>query len=150
MKSQTRMMPPTYFAIAIAIMICLHFILPEAQLVYGGWRLLGILIIAIGFAIPFSAKVMFGRKGTPMKPFSQATELVQNGPYRWTRNPMYLGLVIMLTGFGICLGTLLPFIIIPPFIVLIDRRVIVVEEKMLREIFGEAYDNYCKQVRRWI
>ncbi|QQE09928.1 isoprenylcysteine carboxylmethyltransferase family protein [Planctomycetota bacterium] len=150
MSRPKRMMPPAYLAISIIVMICLHFIWPEKQLIHWPWRAIGIVLIVLGFALPVWANLLFKQAGTTVKPFQQSSVIVTTGPYRFTRNPIYLGLTIMLIGIAIILGSLLPFFMIPIFVILIRVRVIPIEEKMLRDTFGNSYEEYCKKVRRWI
>jgi protein-S-isoprenylcysteine O-methyltransferase Ste14 len=83
-------------------------------------------------------------------PFSEAKTLVVRGPYRWTRNPMYLGMAAILLGFALYLGSVTPFIVIPAFMGLIAERFIVPEEEMLEKTFGQAYSDYKARVRRWL
>lgn len=72
------------------------------------------------------------------------------GVFRLSRNLMYLGMVLILAGIGILMGTLMPWFVIAPFIALLDALFIRVEETMLEATFGEAYREYKKQVRKWI
>ena len=85
-----------------------------------------------------------------IKPFKRSSVLVTTGPYRYSRNPMYLGLVLILIGIAILQGSISPVLVIPVFIWLITNNIIKKEEKMLEETFGDAYLEYKKQVRRWI
>ena len=75
---------------------------------------------------------------------------MRSGPYRFTRNPMYLGMTTALTGVAILLGTLTPFLLIPLFAAWIDFRFISREETMLVGTFGEEYERFRREVRRWI
>ncbi len=72
------------------------------------------------------------------------------GVFRLSRNPIYLGYVLLLVGVAFLLGRLTPFFVIPFFIVLIERLFIPMEEKMLTAKFGQSYLEYQEQVRRWI
>ena len=73
-----------------------------------------------------------------------------DGPFRFTRNPIYLGMVLLLSGAAVGLGSLSPWFVIPPFILAIAFDVIPAEEAMLTETFGDAYRAYQSRVRRWI
>ena len=150
MSPPKRMSPPVYLAISIISMIALHFIWPEKQLIHWPWRAIGIPLIPLGFVLPVWADRLFKKAGTTIKPFHESSAIITSGPYRFTRNPIYLGLAVMLLGIAISLGTLLPFFVIPFFVIIINVRVIPVEEQMLRETFGQQYTEYCKKVRRWI
>ena len=76
--------------------------------------------------------------------------LVTTGVYRYTRNPMYLGMALVLLGCAIVVGVATAFLIPVIFVVIIQYRFILPEEQMLRDLFPEEFPAYCQQVRRWI
>ncbi len=92
---------------------------------------------------------VFGAAGTPPEPWKPTRALATGGIYRWTRNPMYLGMAFLLLAAG--LGFASPGIIglLPLIILIIDRLVIAREERYLRELFAAEYGQYCARVRRW-
>jgi protein-S-isoprenylcysteine O-methyltransferase Ste14 len=92
----------------------------------------------------------FRRRGTPLKPFTPSTALVVDGPYRFTRNPMYLGLATTLVGVALALEALTPFIVVPVFVAIITMQFIVPEEAMLTDRFGDDYGDFRRRVRRWL
>ena len=92
----------------------------------------------------------FQKAGTAVKPFDESTVLVTSGLFRYSRNPIYLGMLFILIGNGIYLGGLLPFFVIPMFFFIVQECFIKKEEPFLEEIFGEDYRNYKTKVRRWI
>lgn len=96
------------------------------------------------------ASIAFNKAGTPVVPFERSTALVVTGFYRWTRNPMYLGLVLILLGAAMLLGTLSAFLPIPVFVWIIQTRFIRGEERFLEDIFGNEYLAYKSKVRRWL
>jgi protein-S-isoprenylcysteine O-methyltransferase Ste14 len=87
---------------------------------------------------------------TTVTPFVESTVLVTDGMYRWSRNPMYLGFVLVLIGIAILLRSLTPFLVIPAFIALIQSVFIQKEEEMLAVKFGRLYTTYAKNTRRWL
>jgi protein-S-isoprenylcysteine O-methyltransferase Ste14 len=111
---------------------------------------IGIALIVGGIAMSANAAGKFRKAGTPVVPFERSTALVTTGLYRFTRNPMYLGLVTVLIGVAIVCGTVGPLIPIPMFVWIITQRFIVGEERFLQEIFGERYLAYKKSVRKWL
>ena len=128
-------------------MIVLHFYLPVWQVLAD---YVGITFIITGIGtIAYSANT-FKKADTPLIPFHESTALVVSGLYRYTRNPMYLGMLIILTGIGIFLGSLSPFIIVIIFFFIIQEGFIKHEEPFLENIFGEEYREYKTKVRRWI
>jgi protein-S-isoprenylcysteine O-methyltransferase Ste14 len=142
--------PPVYFAVALAAMALLHYAVPVLPVFVWPYRFAGAVVMALGFALGAWALVLFRRARTGVVPFSPATALVTRGPYRFTRNPMYLGLSATLLGAAILLGSLTPFIVIPAFMALIADRFIAPEEAMLEQTFGAPYAEYKSKVRRWL
>ena len=84
-----------------------------------------------------------------MKP-TNTQGLVTTGLYKITRNPMYVGLLVILFGYGIWLGSLTPFLILPAFYWLITNMQIKPEERVLEEKFGQEYLDYKSKVKRWL
>ena len=80
----------------------------------------------------------------------QSASLVTGGVYRLSRNPMYLGFFLVLSAWALGLGNVASFLILPLFVVCMNRLQIAPEERQLRELFGEAYREYTSNVRRWI
>jgi protein-S-isoprenylcysteine O-methyltransferase Ste14 len=108
------------------------------------------LFIVAGLAIAPIAALAFNRAGTPVIPFEPPTALLTGGLYRYTRNPMYLGMVSVLIGFALLSGSLGAGLPIPIFIWVIRKHFILGEERFLEEIFGASYKIYKSKVRRWL
>lgn len=109
----------------------------------------GALVVA-GLALDFWSIRLFGRAGTSALPFRPASTLVGAGPYRWTRNPMYLGLTFMLLGVGLLLGRTWIALSALLAALVIDRYAIAREERYLERTFGASYLDYKRRVRRWL
>ncbi len=150
MISNGRPLPPIYFFLAIVAMVMAHYFYPITRWTEPPYSFLGVIPITISVALVFRAAGLFGRIGTTIKPYQESQHLVVQGPYRFTRNPMYLGMVGILSGFAILLGTLSPILVIPTFALLIQEKFIRVEEAMLEKTFGDEYRRFCERVRRWI
>jgi protein-S-isoprenylcysteine O-methyltransferase Ste14 len=114
-------------------------------LVIAGW-----VVVWLGFAISLTGILTFRLAGTTMFPFAPASRLVRHGPYRFTRNPMYLGATITYIGFAMVLNTGWPVILLPVVIWAMVRYVIRYEEAYLEQTFGAEYAEYRKRVRRWL
>ena len=116
------------------------------------WNRLGWCIMVVAFIAPFAAISQFGQAGTTVNPHrpGETSALVTSGVYAWTRNPMYLGLTIVLIGWATRLGTLTPFVGPVMFVPLIERVQILPEEHALRARFGKEYEDYCTRVNRWL
>jgi protein-S-isoprenylcysteine O-methyltransferase Ste14 len=149
MKSK-QVLPPTYLLVSIVAMVVLHFLLPVTTIIPLPWNVIGIIPLALGIAINIVADSALHKADTTVKPFEESAALVTSGVYRISRHPMYLGFVLILIGVAILVGSLMPYIVIPIFAVLMDRVFIQVEERMLEARFGEAWLGYKRQTRRWI
>jgi protein-S-isoprenylcysteine O-methyltransferase Ste14 len=112
---------------------------------------LGISLVAISWILPVWAIVLFRREGTEVEPTSPTNrKLITSGPYQFTRNPMYLGLVILTLGIAIWVGAW-PMFGAPMALFATANWVhIPFEEAKMRSQFGAEYDNYAARVRRWI
>ena len=110
------------------------------------------VIAGAGLTIDLVSIAAFFRRKTTVNPLtpSKTNALVVDGFYRFSRNPMYLGILMILTGWGLWLGNILNLALLALFIWVINELQIKPEEKALREKFGAAYEAYCKRVRRWI
>ena len=147
---RTLNVPPAYFAVALALMAFLHRVAPAAQLLAAPYRYAGIVLMALAIGLAAWGWLTFRRAGTGIIPFSPATVLVTSGPYRFSRNPMYLGLAGTLLGAAVLMGSITPFVVIPAFMALIAERFIAREEAMLERTFGQQYLDYKARVRRWL
>ena len=142
--------PPVFFLLALLAAAALHKLAPVKQLINEPWNFAGLLFIAAGLAIVIVSAGAFARAGTPIRPFEETTTLVTHGCYRFTRNPMYLGMLLVLLGVDVLLGSVTPFIVLPFFMLVIQYRFIVHEEAMLEQKFGDKYREFKARVRRWL
>jgi protein-S-isoprenylcysteine O-methyltransferase Ste14 len=131
-------------------MVALHLLLPVRQLFDRPWTWIGFAPFLLGGGLTVRAARLFDRAGTPVRPFEPSTRLVLGGPYRFTRNPMYLGMVFGLFGLAVLMGSLSPFAVPPLFALFIRARFIVPEEAMLERLFGAEFVAFKGRVRRWL
>ncbi|MGH7884249.1 MAG: methyltransferase family protein, partial [Thermodesulfobacteriota bacterium] len=108
--------PPVYLLVAIITMLWMNYIFPLFDIFEGNIRYMGFLLITLGTITIILAAKLFHRADTPLRVFEKPKNLVTGGIYRFTRNPIYMGMVIILTGLGVFLGGLTPFFVIPIFI----------------------------------
>lgn len=115
-------------------------------------RLLAGAVAAGSLALAAATVRRFGAAGTTIDPTepTKASTLVMDGPNAVTRNPMYAGLAGLLTAHALACGGLRTWLPVAGFVVAVDRLQIRSEEEALRAAFGQAYDDYCARVRRWI
>jgi len=125
---------------------------PLAQWIAAPWHRLGGLVAAIGVGIAVAALARFRQVGTTVNPTdpSKASYLVTDGVFRFSRNPMYVGLVLLLLGWAIWLGSASPWLVPPLFVILLTVVQIIPEERTLHRLFGEQYVSYRRSVPRWI
>ena len=112
----------------------------------------GVVLAAAGLAFSMAGMVSFRRARTTLNPTQpgSTSSLVTGGVYRVTRNPMYLGLLLVLLGWAAFLASPLAFLLVPCFFAYIDRFQIRPEERALSQLFGEPYAAYLRKVRRWL
>lgn len=136
--------------VAILLMTGLHFVLPWVQLLMTPWRLFGAVPLGFGILLNIWADQLFKRAGTAVKPFEPSIALIIAGPFHFSRNPMYLGMALVLVGIAIGLGSATPWFVVPLFVWLVTARYIVSEERKLEATFGQQYYEYKDKVRRWV
>jgi protein-S-isoprenylcysteine O-methyltransferase Ste14 len=150
MEKKRKVVPPVYLFVALLLMWLLNRYWPVLRLVETPWSYLGIIPIFVGIGIAAVSAKRFARAETGIVPFDEATTLVTGGLYRHTRNPMYLGMFLMLLGVAFMMGSvsaLLPLII---FMLIIRYNFVAGEERFLEDAFGQPYLDYKAKVRRWI
>ncbi len=145
-----RIFPPFWLLFALITMVVLHRWAPLLQFyepLAGGWSF---LLFVPGLILTLIAVWGFKKAKTGVVPFSKSTTLVTGGVYRYTRNPMYLGMALILGGLAIKLGSLGAWLPIPLFVAIIQHQFIRAEEIFLNAIYGDQYQQFCQRVRRWI
>ena len=145
-----RFYPPVLLLMAVVLMVVLHYVLPVARWLAWPWRALGALPIAMALLVGFWGAVQFRRHDTTIIPFEQSTALIAEGPYRYSRNPLYISMTLILVGLWILLGSLSPVVVVPLFVWWISTRFIANEERHLEAQFGRTYLEYKTKVRRWL
>ena len=113
---------------------------------------ISIIILSMGIFFIFSAVIQFIRRKTTVNPTKphKTTSLVITGAFKFTRNPMYLGMLLIIISFALYKASIISLILIPLFIFYINKFQIEPEELEMRKKFGKEYEDYCKKVDRWI
>ena len=144
--------PVGIFVLAGAAMWGLAEVFPAANIALPARLFLIIALLFAGGAIGVAAIVGFHRRSTTVNPTvpDKASSLVVIGIYRYTRNPMYLGLLLALAAWWIYLANVAALVIMPAFIVYMNRFQIEPEERILLDKFGDSYAHYTARVRRWL
>ena len=148
--NKKKILPPTFFNCAIVFILLLHFFFPLSDIVDFPWNMIGIVPAGFGIILNIYADRAFKKHKTTVKPFEVSSSLITNGMFRLSRNPMYLGMSLILFGICIFLGSVSPFLIVAIFVITVDYKFIRVEELMLEEQFGIDWINYKNSARRWI
>ena len=142
--------PPMWLVCGIVTTFVLNEYLPGTRYTSLEGQLIGGVFIVAGLALLVYAGGLFQRAGTNLVPFTEVTTLVTTGVYRFSRNPMYLGMTAVLLGLAITVGATSALAVPAAFVLIIEWRYIRPEEQMLREAFPEEYAHYCASVRRWL
>jgi protein-S-isoprenylcysteine O-methyltransferase Ste14 len=144
--------PVLLFALLAAAMYGLAWALPAGTFALPGRAVAATALAAIGIAIGLAGVAAFRRSRTTVHPQhpEKASVVVSHGVYRWTRNPMYLGLLLALFGWAVFLANAAALAGPPLFIAWMSRFQIGPEERLLSGKFGSAYVSYMENVRRWI
>ncbi|HET8698746.1 MAG TPA: isoprenylcysteine carboxylmethyltransferase family protein [Gammaproteobacteria bacterium] len=143
--------PPVLFLGALGAGIALGYWKPLPLLAHAAVvRIVGAVLIAAGLALSAWMSIHFRRSATPVSPLTPTRRLVVSGPYRFSRNPDYIGQTLVYLGIGLALNSLWPFIVLVPTLLVLRYAVIAREERYLRRLLGAEYDDYCRRVRRWL
>ena len=143
--------PPLLYLAALVIGWLLQWVFPISVLPPGPAPLAaGVVVLALGIVLLFGAVSIMRRAGTSPNPTQPTTAIVTTGPFRYTRNPIYLGFTLICVGIAIAANNLW---VLPPLLVVLvimTRMVIPGEERYLEQKFGSAYTDYVARVRRWL
>ncbi|KXS54771.1 MAG: hypothetical protein AWU57_854 [Marinobacter sp. T13-3] len=144
--------PVLLVAITVAVMWVLSQISPELSFTISAAALWASGLALLGIGIAVSGVLAFRTAGTTVDPRvpEQSEALVVRGIYRFSRNPMYLGFLLVLAAWCLYLGSVLSLLCLPLFVLYMNRFQIVPEERFMREKFGEVYRLYEAGVRRWV
>jgi len=139
-----------YFIILLILSILLGLAFPAPAVLYAPYTHFGAIIIGAGLLVALWSRSLFLKSKTTLSPYELPTSLVTGGPFRISRNPMYLGMAAMLLGVSTLLGTLAAFAFPAMFVMIIDALFIPNEETKLEKTFGAKYRKYKSEVRRWL
>jgi len=147
-RLELRIPPPVVAGVCALLM---GFV-PELPFAFPGHRALALALAGLGIALGVAAVVQFKRARTTIHPQDpeKSTALVTSGVYRFTRNPMYLGMLTLLAAWALWLANAAALIVLPLFVGYLNRFQIAPEERALQARFGAAFADYRRAVRRWI
>ncbi|MGH8504159.1 MAG: methyltransferase family protein [Gammaproteobacteria bacterium] len=142
--------PPLLFGATFAAGLLLHWIDPLVSLDPLYARLLGALLTAAGGWLAFSAEEVMRRAGTNVRPDRPTLSIVTDGPFRFTRNPLYLAATALYAGVALLCVSVWPLLLLAPLLAILHWGVVRREERYLEAKFGDAYLAYKARVRRWL
>lgn len=142
--------PPVLLLLHLVVAFLLNWLLqiPFAFPTILVWA--GYLLVLVGAGLPLSAAARMMQAHTTLDPHGSVTDIVTTGPYRFSRNPIYLGFVCFLIGFTFIFRNYWGLILSPVLIILLYQLVIRYEEAYLARKFGKTYTDYTSRVRRWL
>jgi len=153
MRSLELKIPPVALILLVAALMWLaSWAMPTFRFEFPSRNVFALSVAIFGAIISGLGIVSFRQARTtvnPMKP-DTTSSLVVSGIYRWTRNPMYLGFLLVLLGWALFLSNALAFVLLPAFIFYMDRFQIEPEERTLHLLFGQQFVIYTSRVRRWL
>lgn len=150
MKMPSRLYPPHYLLLSILSIVGIDSLL-QVPFVSSAIALVGgLLFLLSGIVLAASAARLFSKAKTGIVPFSESTKLVVSGAYRFTRNPMYLGMFFCLIGVTLLVNNVLGLLVLLLFFFIIRQKFVLKEEVQMQETFGDDYAQFKTRIRRWI
>lgn len=150
MKMPSRLYPPHYLLLSILSIVGIDSLLQvpfvSSAIAFVG----GLLFLLSGIVLAASAARLFSKAKTGIVPFSESTKLVVSGAYRFTRNPMYLGMFFCLIGVTLLVNNVLGLLVLLLFFFIIRQKFVLKEEVQMQETFGDDYAQFKARIRRWI
>ena len=140
---------PIIFGLAAVAGVILHRLAVGAFTFSGVRSLTGGIVIAFSILLVGASVRLFRKAGEPVRPVSPVTAIVKSGPYRYSRNPMYVGMAGVLTGLAILLGSPAVFLMLIGALIAVHFGVVLPEERCLEALYGETYLQYKRSVSRW-
>ena len=150
MEKKRKILPVVYLLASLILMALLQLFLPLYQFIQPPLAYAGIIIVFLGIALSAISAGMFVKADTGLLPFEEATVLVTGGIFRFTRNPMYLGMFLMMFGAAFLMGSIGALIPLLIFVLIIRYNFVAGEERFMEAAFGQQYLDYKSKVRRWI
>ena len=148
--AQVRLLPPAVYFGPFSVMWALHWWRPWTMPGGGALTIAGLALVVTGIALTLWSAVTFRRAHTTIIPWGQVSAMVTIGPFRFSRNPIYLADAIAYLGATLLIHSWWPMLVLPGVLLVMRRKVIDREERYLTERFGDAYREYQLRVRRWL
>ncbi len=143
-------LPPLLYGMAFVIGLLLHLVFPLHILPTILARGIGVVCVLVSLPLALMTLRVLSRAHTPVDPMKPTTALVTEGPFRYSRNPIYVALTLLYVGVALLINALWILLLVVPALVVLRYGVIAREEAYLTRKFGDAYRQYTTQVRRWL
>jgi protein-S-isoprenylcysteine O-methyltransferase Ste14 len=142
------LIPPFFLLVSSIAIVHFYFMLPGLNYIAFPYNLGGLLILIAGFFFMGTTRELFRKHKTNLS-IEKSSSIITEGLFSKTRNPMYIGMFLMLTGIAVCfrniLGLAMPFL----FLLFVSFYIIPIEERLMEEVFGQEYLDYKTRVNRW-
>ena len=141
--------PPLLYGIAFAVVLALRWFwpMPIFDNAVAFWP--GLALVVFGAGIAIWGRNALQAAGTNVSPSLPTTAIVTSGPFRFSRNPLYIAITLVYIGLTLAFNTWWGIVVLVPLLILMHRGVVLREERYLDEKFGETYRQYCSKVRRY-
>jgi len=147
---KTKILPPRVFQIALLTVVLIHFLVPVWFIYNSPVRWFGIIPIIVGIYLNLHTDWLIKKYKTTIKPFEAPTTFIRKGPFRYSRNPIYLGMVLIIMGGSLLSGSVISFFVPFVFAVFLHLLYIIPEEAILEKNFGQEYLEYKNNVSCWL
>ena len=142
--------PPLVFWGAFAVGMLFNWWVPSPNFATASVKVVGVTLGIFGTMVAFWGVYTFHRAGTYVRPNRPVTALVTGGPFRYSRNPLYLAMTVIYLGIALYVGVLWPLVMLIPALIMVHWRIVRREESFLENQFGDNYRAYKARVHRWI
>jgi len=147
---EKKVMPTTWFLVFLLLIIALHFLIGNKISIPFPYNQLGWILVLAGIVLNLWTDNLFKKYETTVKPYLKPSQLILNGPFKISRNPMYLGMLLILLGASVLLKSVVLTIIPVVYCIVMQIFYIRKEEQAMLQEFGPEYVKYKKKVRSWI
>jgi len=142
--------PPLLYGATFIAVLVVRWFWPMPILRHALTPWLGLVPLLLGLVIVIPGRRALQAAGTNVNPSRPTTAIVTSGPFRFSRNPLYVGLTLLYCGLTLAFNTWWGFILLIPILIIMHRGVVLREERYLGEKFGDAYRQYCSRVARYL
>jgi protein-S-isoprenylcysteine O-methyltransferase Ste14 len=142
--------PPLMVLTGLIVQAAIAYLAPVQPLLAPLWQYIGIALMLLAFIGILILARGFSRHETSILPDGEPSQLMEGGLYKFSRNPIYVAMALLLFGSGLAFGHGLALLVVPVFVLAVQQVWIVKEEENLEAAFGQIYRNYKMRVRRWL